>query len=116
MGILGMEISAPSMQRQQAAEIEKQQQEQQQLTAVTTKTQNVRGEEIIVTTTSQYEQQSFASKTEWRTRAIASSNLRTRANNIYVSSDDVTDTEESFTYILPKNILKKFITIADLRV
>ncbi|KAF7881621.1 uncharacterized protein EAF02_006309 [Botrytis sinoallii] len=38
--ILGMEISAPSMQRQQAAEIEKQQQEQQQLTAVTTKTQN----------------------------------------------------------------------------
>ncbi len=43
--ILGMEISAPSMQRQQAAEIEKQQQEQQQLTAVTTKTQNVHGEE-----------------------------------------------------------------------
>ncbi|ETN37574.1 pre-mRNA-splicing factor spp42 [Cyphellophora europaea CBS 101466] len=114
--ILGMEISAPSMQRQQASEIEEGNQDQQQLTAVTTKTQNVRGEEIIVTTTSQYEQQSFASKTEWRTRAIASSNLRTRANNIYVSSDDVTDTEESFTYILPKNILKKFITIADLRV
>ncbi|KAF1855444.1 hypothetical protein Lal_00008657 [Lupinus albus] len=52
--ILGMEISAPSMQRQQAAEIEKQQQEQAQLTAVTTKTQNVHGEEIIVTTTSQF--------------------------------------------------------------
>ena len=31
--ILGMEISAPSMQRQQAAEIEKQEQEQKQLTA-----------------------------------------------------------------------------------
>ncbi|KAK5120761.1 pre-mRNA-splicing factor 8, partial [Cryomyces antarcticus] len=45
--ILGMEISAPSMQRQQAAEIEKQQQEQQQLTAVTTKTQNVHGEDMI---------------------------------------------------------------------
>jgi pre-mRNA-processing factor 8 len=114
--ILGMEISAPSMQRQQAAEIEKQQQEQQQLTAVTTKTQNVRGEEIIVTTTSQYEQASFASKTEWRTRAIATSNLRTRANNIYISSDDIHESEDSFTYIMPKNILKKFITIADLRV
>ncbi|KAK5945647.1 pre-mRNA-splicing factor 8 [Knufia obscura] len=114
--ILGMEISAPSLQRQQAAEIEKQQQEQQQLTAVTTKTQNVRGEEMVVTTTSQYEQQAFASKTEWRTRAIATTNLRARANNIYISSDDVHESEDSYTYILPKNVLKKFITIADLRV
>ena len=113
--ILGMEISAPSMQRQQAAEIEKQQQEQQQLTAVTTKTQNVHGEDIIVTTTSQFEQQSFASKTEWRTRAIATSNLRTRANNIYISSDDIRE-DGHYTYIMPKNILKRFITIADLRV
>ena len=112
--ILGMEISAPSMQRQQAAEIEKQQ-EQAQLTARTTKTQTKDGEEIIVTTTSQYEQQTFASKTEWRTRAIASSNLRTRANNIYISSEDVQE-EDHFTYIMPKNILKRFITIADLRV
>ncbi|KAF2416127.1 pre-mRNA processing splicing factor 8 [Tothia fuscella] len=113
--ILGMEISAPSMQRQQAAEIEKQQQEQAQLTAVTTKTQNKDGEEIVVTTTSQYEQQTFASKTEWRTRAIASSNLRTRSNNIYISPDDVQE-EDHFTYIMPKNILKRFIAIADLRV
>ncbi|KAL2819366.1 putative pre-mRNA splicing factor [Aspergillus cavernicola] len=112
--ILGMEISAPSLQRQQAAEIEKQEEEQKQLTAVTTKTQNVRGEDIIVTTTSQYEQQSFASKTEWRTRAIATSNLRTRANNIYISSDEIR--EEGYTYIMPKNILKRFIMIADLRV
>ncbi|TGO48742.1 hypothetical protein BOTNAR_0461g00020 [Botryotinia narcissicola] len=110
--ILGMEISAPSMQRQQAAEIEKQQQEQQQLTAVTTKTQNVHGEDIIVTTTSQFEQQTFASKTEWRTRAIATSNLRTRSNNIYISSDDVKE-DDHYTYIMPKNILKRFITIAD---
>jgi pre-mRNA-processing factor 8 len=113
--ILGMEISAPSMQRQQAAEIEKQQQEQQQLTAVTTKTQNVHGEEIIVTTTSQFEQQTFASKTEWRTRAVATSNLRNRANNIYVSSVD-TESEDEITYVMPNNILKRFITIADLRV
>ncbi|KZL67418.1 pre-mrna-splicing factor spp42 [Colletotrichum incanum] len=112
--ILGMEISAPSMQRQQAAEIEKQQQEQQQLTAVTTKTQNVHGEEIIVTTTSQFEQQTFASKTEWRTRAIATSNLRTKANNIYVSSVD--NDLDDVTYVMPNNILKRFITISDLRV
>lgn len=112
--ILGMEISAPSLQRQQAAEIEQQQQEQAQLTAVTTKTQNVRGEEIIVTTTSQFEQQTFASKTEWRTRAIATSNLRTRSNNLYVSPVD--SDNDDITYIMPSNILKKFITIADLRV
>jgi pre-mRNA-processing factor 8 len=112
--ILGMEISAPSLQRQQAAEIEKQQQEQAQLTAVTTRTQNAHGEEIIVTTTSQFEQQTFASKTEWRTRAIATSNLRTRAKNIYVSSAD-SDLDD-VTYVMPNNILKRFITIADLRV
>ncbi|KAH7355675.1 NUC071 domain-containing protein [Pyrenochaeta sp. MPI-SDFR-AT-0127] len=113
--ILGMEISAPSMQRQQAAEIDKQQEEQQQLTAVTTKTMNVHGEEMVVTTTSQYEQASFASKTEWRTRAVATSNLRTRANNIYINSEDVKD-DAQFTYVMPKNVLKRFITIADLRV
>ncbi|KAF2872865.1 NUC071 domain-containing protein [Massariosphaeria phaeospora] len=113
--ILGMEISAPSMQRQQAAEIDKQQQDQQQLTAVTTKTQNVHGEEMVVTTTSQYEQAAFASKTEWRTRAVATSNLRTRANNIYINSEDVKE-DGHCTYVMPKNILKRFITIADLRV
>ncbi|KAI5457828.1 putative pre-mRNA processing splicing factor [Mariannaea sp. PMI_226] len=112
--ILGMEISAPSMQRQQAAEIERQQQEQQQLTAVTTKTQNVHGEEIIVASTSQYERQTFSSKTEWRTRAIATSNLRTRAKNIFVSSVD--NDLDNITYVMPNNILKRFITIADLRV
>ncbi|KIH90499.1 pre-mRNA-processing factor 8 [Sporothrix brasiliensis 5110] len=112
--ILGMEISAPSMQRQQAAEIEKQQQEQQQLMATTTKTHNIHGEEMIVTTTSQFETQTFASKTEWRTRAIATSNLRTRANNIYVSPAD--SDSGALTFVMPNNILKKFITIADLRV
>ena len=114
--ILGMEISAPSMQRQQAAEIEKQQQEQQQLTAVTTETQNVHGEKLIVTTTSQYEQQSFSSRAEWRLRALATTNLRTRSNNIYINSEDIREGEDHFSYIMPVNILKRFIVIADLRV
>jgi pre-mRNA-processing factor 8 len=48
--------------------------------------------------------------------AIATSNLRTRANNnIYISSDDIRE-DGHYTYIMPKNILKRFITIADLRV
>jgi len=111
--ILGMEISAPSAQRQQIAEIEKQTKEQSQLTATTTRTVNKHGDEIITSTTSNYESQTFASKTEWRVRAISATNLLLRTNHIFVSSDDIKET--GYTYILPKNILKKFIVISDLR-
>ncbi|KAG0341501.1 Pre-mRNA-processing-splicing factor 8 [Podila humilis] len=111
--ILGMEISAPSLQRQQIAEIEKQAKEPSQLTAVTTKTQNIHGDEMIVTTTAPYETQTFSSKTEWRIRAISSTNLHLRTNHIYVSTDDIK--EAGYTYVLPKNVLKRFITISDLR-
>ncbi|CEI92409.1 Putative U5 snRNP complex subunit Spp42 [Rhizopus microsporus] len=111
--ILGMEIQAPSLQRQQIAEIEKQTKEQSQLTAVTTKTRNIHGDEMIVTTTSNYEQATFSSKTEWRIRAISATNLHLRTNHIYVNSDDIK--ENTYTYVMPKNILKRFITISDLR-
>ncbi|MCL4147963.1 UNVERIFIED_CONTAM: hypothetical protein GTU68_027590, partial [Idotea baltica] len=111
--ILGMEISAPSAQRQQIAEIEKQTKEQSQLTATTTRTVNKHGDEIITSTTSNYETATFSSKTEWRVRAISATNLHLRTNFIYVSSDDIKET--GFTYILPKNVLKKFIIISDLR-
>lgn len=108
-----MEISAPSAQRQQIAEIEKQTKEQSQLTATTTRTVNKHGDEIITSTTSNYETQTFSSKTEWRVRAISATNLYLRTNHIYVSSDDIKET--GYTYILPKNVLKKFVTISDLR-
>ena len=111
--ILGAEITPPSLQRQQIAEIEKQGADGAALTAVTTKTTNVHGDELIVTTTSPYEQATFGSKTDWRVRAISASNLHLRVNHIYVNSDDIKET--GYTYILPKNVLKKFITIADLR-
>ncbi|XP_072978887.1 pre-mRNA-processing-splicing factor 8A [Typha angustifolia] len=111
--ILGAEITPPSQQRQQIAEIEKQAKEASQLTAVTTRTTNVHGDELIVTTTSPYEQQAFGSKTDWRVRAISATNLYLRVNHIYVNSDDIKET--GYTYIMPKNILKKFICIADLR-
>jgi pre-mRNA-processing factor 8 len=110
--ILGAEISPPSQARQQIAEIEKNK-EDSQLTSVTTRTTNVHGDEMIVTTTSQYEQKVHSSKTDWRVRAISATNLHLRTNHIYVSSDDVD--ESAFTYILPKNVLKKFICISDLR-
>jgi len=73
--ILGMEIAPPSQQRQEAMEIEKQQREQSQQTAVTTHTTNVHGDDLIVTTTTAYEQSVFNSKTDWRIRALNASNL-----------------------------------------
>ena len=111
--ILGMEITPPSLQRQQMAEVEKQAKEHSQMTAVTTKTTNVHGDQMTITTTSQYEQQSFNTRTDWRIRAISATNLHLRTNHIYVSSEDIGET--GYTYVMPKNILSKFITIADLR-
>jgi pre-mRNA-processing factor 8 len=68
---------------------------------------------MIITSTTPHEQKAFSSKTDWRVRAISAANLHLRTNHIYVSSEDVKET--GFTYVMPKNILKKFITIADLR-
>lgn len=69
----------------------------------------VKGHFIVVITLSYL----FSSKTEWRVRAISATNLHLRTNHIYVSSDDIKET--GYTYILPKNVLKKFVTISDLR-
>jgi len=111
--ILGMEISAPSAQRQQISEIEKQTKEQGQLTSSTTRTVNRHGDEIITTTTSNYETATFAGRTDWRVRKLNVSNLYLRANHIYVASDDIQDT--NYTYVLARNLLKKLISTTDLR-
>ncbi|KAK6910277.1 pre-mRNA-processing-splicing factor 8 [Kwoniella mangroviensis CBS 8507] len=113
--ILGMEIAAPSVQRQQMAEIEKTTEAQSQVTALQTKTTNIHGDEIVVTTTTNYEQQTFASKSDWRVRAISATNLPLRVNHIFVGNDDVKDDAGSFTYVIPKNVLKTFIVNGDLR-
>lgn len=63
--------------------------EASQLTAVTTRTTNVHGDELIVTTTSPYEQAAFGSKTDWRVRAISATNLHLRVNHIYVNTEDI---------------------------
>ena len=62
------------LQRQQIAEIEKAGGDAAQMTAVTTKTTNVHGDELIVTTTSPYEQATFGRR---RTGACARSARRT---------------------------------------
>jgi pre-mRNA-processing factor 8 len=111
--ILGMEISAPSAQRQQISEIEKQTKQQGQLVSTTSRTVNRHGDEILATTTSNYETTTFAGKTDWRVRKLNVCNLHLRANHIYVASDDIQDT--NYTYVLPRNLLKKMISTTDLR-
>lgn len=111
--VLGAEITPPSLQRQQMAEIEKATKEASNLTVVTTKTINKMGEEIVVTTSTSHEQKVFASKTDWRVRAISAANLPLRTNHIYVNNDECE--EAGFTYVMPKNLLRKFIACADLR-
>ena len=110
--ILGMPIAAPSQQRQQIAEIESQQRDQSKLVSVTTRSTNVLGEEMTVTTTSQYEQQTFASRTDWRTRAVSAGNLALRVKQLTATPC----LEGDNTYVLPLNLVRKFITISDLRV
>lgn len=62
-----------------------------------------------------YEQQVFSSKSDWRVRAIAATHLPLRLQHIYVSNDDVKDDASSFTYVIPKNVLRAFVINADLR-
>jgi pre-mRNA-processing factor 8 len=111
--ILGADISPPSQQRQEMEEVDQSGTNIKQLTAVTTKTHDKHGQEMVIVTTSSYEQKTFQSKTDWRVRAISSAHLYLRTNQIFVSTDDVNET--AFTYVMPKNLLKKFIVISDLR-
>jgi pre-mRNA-processing factor 8 len=111
--VLGAEIAPPSAQRQEMAEIEKAAKEASNLTVVTTKTINKMGEEIVTQTSTNHEQKVFTSKTDWRVRAISAANLPLRTNHIYVNNDECE--EAGFTYVMPKNLLRKFISCADLR-
>ncbi|RLV89289.1 Pre-mRNA-splicing factor 8 [Spathaspora sp. JA1] len=114
--ILGQDIRTPSTKRQEISQIESTPSnvENKDLVALKTKTTNIHGEEIITVTTTNYEQSTFSSRNEWRNRAIAATSLHLRTNNIYVNSSDFEDA--GFTYILPKNILSKFVEISDLRI
>ncbi|EKX72952.1 pre-mRNA splicing factor prp8 family member protein [Theileria equi strain WA] len=104
--ILGMEISTPDAQRQ---EIE-QNANELATKSVTTRTVNVHGEEIIVTTQSPHEQKVFASKTDWRSRCLASGSLHLRYKHMYVSNIQSAD-----TLVIPKNLLKMLLSVSDLR-
>ncbi|KAI8869851.1 pre-mRNA-processing-splicing factor 8 [Ramicandelaber brevisporus] len=152
--ILGMEIRAPGEERQQLAnqmkqsiqqqQQQKQQQQQQsmtatpqagdQLMAMTTKTVNAQGEQIVVTTTTNYESQRFVSQSDWRVRALASQSLHEHTRLIEIANPDDEDEEaeaddttadidqqqlqqqqqqQQRVIVMPQNLLKKFVQIAD---
>lgn len=113
--VLGSEIQAPSIQRQQAAELEKSAEAAAHVTATQTRTVNVHGDELQTVTTTQYENQVFNSKSDWRIRVLSATNLPLRCQHLYVSNDDVREDAGALTYVMPKNILKTFIVSADLR-
>ncbi|KAJ9460206.1 Pre-mRNA-processing-splicing factor 8A [Diplonema papillatum] len=85
--ILGMEIQAPSQQQQQINDVEKKGADQQSL-QVKVKTTTKDGNEIVVAASSPYEQSTYTSKSDWRVRAIAATNLHLRTNNIFVATDE----------------------------
>ncbi|KAF8135959.1 hypothetical protein K438DRAFT_1997093 [Mycena galopus ATCC 62051] len=105
--ILGQEIAAPFVQWRQMAELEKSTDAQSQVAAVQTQ-----GRQL---TSTMYEQQQFSSKCDWWVRIISATYLPLRLQPIYVSNDDVKDDAASYTYVLPKKILRAFITASDLR-
>lgn len=80
---------------------------------MTVQTTNDQNQRITTTTTTNYEQATFKSHTDWRLRALSATNMLMRTQNIWVNSDDVKDS--GYTYVMPKNLLKKFVCIADLK-
>ncbi|AQZ09897.1 PRP8 (YHR165C) [Zygosaccharomyces parabailii] len=119
--ILGQDVKAPSVKRQKMAELEaaKTIPAQDELdagasTVMKTKTVNAQGEEIVVVTSANYENQAFSSRSEWRKNAIASSLLYLRLKNIYVASQEFI--EEKNVFVLPRNLLKKLVEISDVKI
>ena len=115
--ILGQNIKAPSVKRQQMAELETAKGSgngpgsESSASAMKIKTTNTQGEELMVVTSTNYETQTFSSKNEWRQRAIANSLLYLRLKTIYVASEDFV--EEKDVFVLPKTLLRKFVEISD---
>ena len=117
--ILGMEVQAPSQERQQQINaIDGSSEGPTSLvdTAVTTRTTNIHGDVMVTTTTSHYEQATFKSASEWRQRAGAV--LTSGDPTWYVAppSTSATTTTSLPTLVFPKNVFRKFATLLDSRV
>ena len=116
--ILGLETAENAIKSRQIEEIDKQRAEAATVVQTVTETVNKQGEKIIVPTTTPYEQQKFKSQHDWRLRAIAATTLGLRAKNVYVNPSTTTgtiDNVEVGKYVIAKNLLKRFVCIADMK-
>lgn len=121
--ILGQNLNAPSVKNQKIAEIEgnkavslnKEEDEESHVVSNKVKTVNVHGEEIITVTTSTMGQEKFESKSSWRKRAILSGMMELQKSQVFVTSGDFAD-EDSYAFVLPKNILSTFLSCCDTKV
>jgi pre-mRNA-processing factor 8 len=121
--ILGMRVEAPSSAKEELAALQgtstaggaaaPASAAAEALATRTTRTTNAQGESILVSTSSTHEAKTFASRADWRRRAVAAASLPQRTEHIYVATEGVVETECS--YVLPTNILRKFVAVADLR-
>jgi pre-mRNA-processing factor 8 len=108
-----MEMPTPNVQNEQQKNVEARARNQDGAT-VTVQTTNDQNQRVTTTTTTNYEQAQFKSHTDWRLRALSATNMQMRTNNVYVNSEDIK--ESGFTYIMPKNLLKRFVCISDLKI
>ena len=106
-----MEMPTPNVQNEQVKNVEARAQDGATVTVQTVNDQNQR---ITTTTTTNYEQGQFKSHTDWRLRALSATNMLMRTNNVWTNSEDIK--ESGLTYIMPKNLLKKFVCISDLKI
>jgi pre-mRNA-processing factor 8 len=111
--ILGMEMTPESIGNKDVEEIDRQRTEAAKVSQQVNRTVTALGEEVMAVTSTPYENQKFKSHSDWRIRAISATNLQARTRHIY--ANPVEEREDSVTYVLAKNILKKFITMSDLR-
>ena len=127
--LLGAQIQKQNMdEREEFLERHRQQEELAAAAAasvpleqVQVRTINKHGDEIIVAATSVHGQQQFVSSSDWRVRAIAADSLKSRLQNVFLAAsmpgaEAIVSGEDDLSYILPKNLIKKRLTLIDVRV
>lgn len=130
--LLGMEVTAPQIQKKLREDVEKSARDAATAkaaasaaggakdgatTAVMSRTVNRLGEVLTTVTSSPYEQATFSSRSDWRVRALAASNLGLRARTVVVPPVDARDFggRAPTTVVLPHNVIAKLVACADLR-
>lgn len=111
--ILGQSIHAPSEARQKLAEIDA---PYRLGVGVERKVvvRNALGQAVETSTMAPYEAQTFQSKSDWRVRAVAASAIPLRAQKVLIASGVEAQSGKT-TYVMCKNLLRKFLGAADRR-